>query len=88
MFCLEADRGREAWTAEAQSSILSTPIFSEVDGISMLYFIESADGRLRQFDAFEGFQLWEFSCSEVNGVEDCEDSVEADFRYVTVEHFA
>lgn len=82
MICLDADRGRDYWTVPVDSTVVTQPIFSEVNEQSMLYFIESSNGRVRQFDVVDGFQYWEFSCSELSGVGGCQDSVEAEFRYV------
>lgn len=81
VYCLQSANGRQFWTASAESAILNQPaLFTTEDGESVVYFIESMDGRVRQFDAVNGDENWQFNCVDVTGIASCQNSVEAEFR--------
>ena len=83
-YCFQSNSGKVLWTTDVESVVLSRPVaFSSGNDASVLYFIESADGRVRQFSTLDATDNWQFNCSSASGVSSCQDSVEADFRYVS-----
>lgn len=44
--------------------------------------IQHLTGRVRQHDALSGNRNWVFDCVTLTGIASCQDSVEAEFRYV------
>lgn len=62
--------------------ILTEPKVFQTDGESVVYVIETLDGRVRQHDiGNRGARNWEYnSCTDIAGVASCQESVEAEFR--------
>ena len=79
MYCLTSDDGREVWDDIGDSQIVSQPQMWETADRSVVYVIESANGRVRQHDLYTGERYWDFSCADINGLQVCQDAVEADF---------
>ena len=80
-YCLESDSGKELWTDAQGSPVFAAPRVFETNGASVVYVIESMDGRVRQHTANNGRRNWEFSsCTDNAGQPSCQESVEADFR--------
>ena len=83
LYCLQSSSGQILWSTTVESLVLSRPVaFSSSNDASVLYFIESADGRVRQLSTSDSTENWQFNCASASGVSSCQDSVEADFRYV------
>ena len=81
---MQANNGMEVWSASVKSIIMNQPsLFTSAGGDSVVYIIESMDGRVRQFNAASGTDNWQFNCVDVSGIDSCQDAVEAEFRYVT-----
>jgi hypothetical protein len=84
LYAIEPDSGRDFWSNMGRSQIVARPQIWETDELSVLYVIESLDGRIRQFDLFSGERFWGFSCADISGDgfaadEFCQDAVEAEF---------
>ncbi len=84
-YCMGSDNGRLLWSTSIDSAILNRPtVFSNTNVANVIYFIESMDGRVRQFDIDTASENWQFSCVDVTGLDSCQNSVEAEFRYVSI----
>ena len=79
MYCLSSNNGRESWTDFGESQIMSRPVIWETADTSVVYVIESTNGRVRQHDLFSGERYWDFSCADITGLQLCQDAVEAEF---------
>jgi len=77
-----ASASGEVWWRDFRAgSIQSRPVhFDDGNGNTALYVVESQNGIVRQYEPSFGTRLWEFSCSDVPGVSNCEEGVEAEFR--------
>ena len=79
-YCLSTDNGRSVWMDSTDSEVLVRPLIWEDDSGSVVYSIESRNGRVRQHDLYSGEVYWEYSCADINGLGDlCQASVEAEF---------
>jgi hypothetical protein len=79
-YCLSTENGRSVWTEITDSEIMVRPLIWEEDSGSVVYSIESRNGRIRQYDLYTGEIYWDYSCADINGLGDlCQASVEAEF---------
>lgn len=76
--CLRSQNGREIWRNEEQSQIVAKPVIFAGQRRNVVYTIERDQGRVHQYDLFNGRRYWDHGC--VDAWEDlCQDPVEADF---------
>lgn len=84
LYAIDTQSGRDTWSILGRSQILARPQIWETDEVSVLYVVESLDGRVRQFDLYSGERLWGINCADINREDSegggfCQDSVEAEF---------
>ncbi|KAG7369124.1 PQQ-like domain containing protein [Nitzschia inconspicua] len=79
-YCLVTGNGRIAWSATTESQIMVRPhIWDDISG-SVIYAIESMNGRITQFDLYTGETYWQYSCADIFALDQmCQASVEAEF---------
>lgn len=84
VYSIRSQDGRVSWTIDVESAVVNRPAYftSDTGTANILYLIESMDGRVRQIDTDSGNENWQFSCVDVTGLDSCQNSVEAEFRYV------
>jgi len=76
--CLLSQNGRQIWRVEEQSQIVAKPIIFAGERRNIVYVIEKDQGRVHQYDLFNGRRYWDYGCADA--WEDlCQDPVEADF---------
>lgn len=89
--CIDAATGNVQWSDDGsrRSGYMAEPKLSEIEGQnSMVYVIETNHGNVRQHDARDGSINWASDCIDRTGTNKCQDSVEAEFRYVGCRDFA
>jgi outer membrane protein assembly factor BamB len=88
--CIDAATGNIQWSdnGSQRSGYMAEPKLSEIDGQnSMVYVIETNRGNVRQHNADDGSINWASDCIDRTNTNKCQDSVEAEFRYVFTAHF-
>jgi outer membrane protein assembly factor BamB len=85
LVCIDATTGGVRWSDDGnrRSGYMAEPKLSEIEGQnSMVYIIETDHGNVRQHDASDGSINWASDCIDRTSTNKCQDSVEAEFRYV------
>lgn len=80
-YVFQTENGRERWRVNQASQILAQPrIFEDENNAwrKVVYVIEVQNGRVRQYDMFNGRRFWDYSCADISNSM-CQDGVEADF---------
>ncbi len=78
MYCVSVEEGRQLWRAEEASEFLAQPIILRGERRTVVFAIETENGRVHQYELFSGRRLWNYSCSDASN-NLCQDPVEADF---------
>ncbi|KAL3919686.1 MAG: hypothetical protein SGILL_003631, partial [Bacillariaceae sp.] len=77
---LRPENGRSVWAEVTDSEVMARPLIWEDDSGSVVYSVESRNGRIRQYDLYTGEIYWDYSCADINGLGGlCQASVEAEF---------
>lgn len=76
-YCFQSNNGRELWRNEEGSQILAQPKVFE-GNYPVAYVIESLNGRVRQYNLYNGERNWDYSCADISD-KLCQDPVEAEF---------
>lgn len=80
VYCVMTRNGRVGWSQITESQIVVRPLIWEDDSRSVIYTIESLNGRITQFDLYTGETYWQYSCADFGALDDlCQASVEAEF---------
>jgi hypothetical protein len=85
ILCIDSETGNILWFNDGnrRSGYLVEPKLSEIGGEQpVVYTIEARQGNVRQHDARDGSINWDSNCNDRTNVGGCQDSVEAEFRYV------